>query len=52
MWSIRYSVGQPLTSSAPPYWCYKLNGATADLGISLQTMAPGDVVTWEYAGCA
>ena len=45
-------VGQPLDSSAPPYWCYKLNGETADLGISLQTMAPGDVVTWEYAGCA
>jgi hypothetical protein len=45
-------IGQPLDSSAPPYWCYKLNGATADLGISLQPMAPGDVVTWEYAGCA
>ena len=45
-------VGQPLTSSAPPYWCYKLNGASSDLGISAQTLAPGDVVTWEYAGCA
>ncbi|HUR25941.1 MAG TPA: DUF4430 domain-containing protein [Candidatus Thermoplasmatota archaeon] len=45
-------IGQPLDSSAPPYWCYKLNGESADLGISLQPMAPGDVVTWEYAGCA
>ncbi|HJQ93689.1 MAG TPA: DUF4430 domain-containing protein [Candidatus Thermoplasmatota archaeon] len=44
-------VGQPLDSSAPPYWCYKVNGESADLGISLQPMAPGDVVTWEYAGC-
>lgn len=45
-------VGQPLTASAPPYWCYTLNGETADLGISAQTLAPGDVVTWEFAGCA
>ncbi|MEK6975669.1 MAG: DUF4430 domain-containing protein [Candidatus Thermoplasmatota archaeon] len=45
-------VGQPLTASAPPYWCYTLNGETADLGISAQELAPGDVVTWEYAGCA
>lgn len=45
-------VGQPLDSSAPPYWCYKLNGATADLGISAQPLVPGDVVAWEYAGCA
>ncbi len=44
-------VGQPLTASAPPYWCYTLNGASADLGISAQTLAPGDVVTWEFAGC-
>lgn len=44
-------VGQPLDSSAPPYWCYKLNGESAGLGISLQPLAPGDVVTWEYAGC-
>jgi hypothetical protein len=45
-------VGQPLTSSAPPYWCYTLNGQTAELGISAQELAPGDIVTWEYAGCA
>lgn len=45
-------VGQPLTSDAPPWWCYKLNGQTSDFGISLQAIAPGDVVTWEFAGCA
>ena len=45
-------VGQPLSSEAPPYWCYKLNGETPDLGITLQPLTPGDVVTWEYAGCA
>ena len=45
-------VRQPLTSDAPPWWCYKLNGATSDFGISLQPLAPGDVVTWEFAGCA
>lgn len=45
-------VGQPLTASAPPYWCYKLNGQSSDLGISAQPLTPGDVVTWEYAGCA
>jgi len=44
-------VGQPLTAEAPPYWCYKLNGASASLGISTQTFAPGDDVTWEFAGC-
>lgn len=45
-------VGQPLTASAPPYWCYKLNGSSPDLGITLQAISPGDVVVWEYAGCA
>lgn len=45
-------VGQPLTSAAPPYWCYKLNDATADFGISLQEVAAGDTVTWEYGPCA
>ncbi len=44
--------GQPLTASAPPYWCYKLNGATADLGLTLQPVAPGDAIVWEFAGCA
>lgn len=45
-------IGQPLDSSLPPYWCYTLNGNSAELGISLQTVQPGDVVTWEYGTCA
>jgi hypothetical protein len=45
-------VTHPISSEAPPYWCYKLNGATAELGISLQAIQPGDIVKWEYAGCA
>lgn len=45
-------IGQPVSAAAPPYWCYKLNGKTSDFGISLQPVAPGDVVLWEYAGCA
>ena len=45
-------VGQPLSASAPPYWCYTLNGQTAELGISAQELAPGDIVKWEYGGCA
>jgi len=45
-------VGQPLTTEAPPYWCYKLDGTSADLGISLEPFQPGQVLTWEYAGCA
>lgn len=45
-------VGQPLSSALPPYWCYAINGDSAGvLGISLQTVAPGDVVTWEYSTC-
>lgn len=42
-------VGQPLDASAPPYWGYEVNGETADLGITLQPVAPNDVVSWEYA---
>ncbi len=45
-------VGQPLDASLPPYWCYKVNGESADFGISLMTVQPGDVVTWEYGACA
>lgn len=45
-------VGQPLTSSAPPYWCYQVNGETVDFGITLQPVQEGDVVTWEYGACA
>lgn len=45
-------IGQPVTAGAPPYWCYKVNGESADLGISLQTMTPGDTITWDYGACA
>jgi plastocyanin len=45
-------IGQPLDSSLPPYWCYTINGQSADLGISLQPVTPGDIVTWEYGACA
>ncbi|MEA3142754.1 MAG: hypothetical protein QOG31_78 [Thermoplasmata archaeon] len=44
-------VGAPLSNGTPPYWCYKLNGQSAGLGITLQPIAPGDTVTWEFAGC-
>jgi hypothetical protein len=45
-------IGQPLSSALPPYWCYKINGSSAELGISLQAVAPGDVITWDYGACA
>lgn len=45
-------VGAPISNGTPPYWCYKVNGEGAGLGITLQPVAPGDVVTWEFAGCA
>jgi hypothetical protein len=44
-------IGQPVDASLPPYWCYKVDGQTADFGISLQPLLPGQTVTWEYAGC-
>lgn len=45
-------VGQPLDSALPPYWCYMINGAYAQLGLTLQEVKPGDVVVWEYASCS
>lgn len=41
-------VGQPLSSEAPPYWGYKVNGETAPLGITAMEAHPGDVIRWEY----
>ena len=41
-------VGQPLTASAPPYWGYEVNGATAPLGITSMEAHPGDAIQWEY----
>jgi hypothetical protein len=45
-------IGQPVSASAPPYWCFKVNGQSSSFGITLQPVAPGDVVTWEYGACA
>ena len=44
--------GNPVTSALPPWWCYRVNGERADLGISLQPIAPGDVVAWDLGACA
>lgn len=44
-------VGNTLDAGDPPWWCYQLNGESADLGISLQQVAPGDVVTWDLGTC-
>lgn len=39
--------GSTLDSGEPPWWTLKVNGATADFGITLMPIAPGDTVTWE-----
>lgn len=39
-------VGNPVSSSAPPYWLYRVNGEDAQEGISTQPIVPGDVVEW------
>ncbi|HEX2066595.1 MAG TPA: DUF4430 domain-containing protein, partial [Candidatus Thermoplasmatota archaeon] len=44
-------VGAPLSNGTPPYWCYDVNGESASLGITLQPVAPGDTIRWEFAGC-
>ncbi len=43
--------GNPVTASLPPWWCYKVNGERVELGISLQPIAPGDVVSWDLGAC-
>jgi len=43
-------VGNPVTSSAPPYWLYKVNGSDAT-GMSLQVIEPADRVVWALS-CA
>lgn len=30
------------------YWVYRVNGVKASLGVSQQTIAPGDTITWSY----
>lgn len=42
--------GNPVTASAPPWWCYKVNGKSAD-GITIQVVRPGDVVDWNLGTC-
>jgi hypothetical protein len=42
--------GSPVSSDAPPWWCYTVNGESAD-GISIQPVAPGDVVAWTLGSC-
>lgn len=42
--------GSPITSDTPPWWCYDVNGASAD-GISIQRIEPGDEVDWNLGGC-
>ena len=44
--------GNPLTASAPPYWCYDINGEAASLGITLEPFTPGDTIRWELGACA
>lgn len=39
-------VGNSVSSSAPPYWLYRVNGEDAQEGISTQPVVPGDVVEW------
>lgn len=43
--------GNPLTASAPPYWCYDINGEPASLGITLEPFTPGDTIRWELGAC-
>ena len=42
--------GSPVSSDAPPWWCYEINGNSAD-GISIQPVAPGDVASWTLGSC-
>lgn len=39
-------VGNPVSSSAPPYWLYRVNGEDAPEGITTQPIVPGDAVEW------
>lgn len=42
--------GSPVSSDAPPWWCYEVNGGSAD-GISIQPVLPGDVISWALGSC-
>ncbi|HLE48261.1 MAG TPA: hypothetical protein VI818_08190 [Candidatus Thermoplasmatota archaeon] len=43
--------GNPVHSSAPPWWCYKVNDKAAD-GMSIQPVRPGDTVKWNLGTCS
>lgn len=41
--------GTPVSSSAPPWWTYSVNGEPASQGITFQPVAPGDVIAWRLS---
>lgn len=43
--------GSPLGSSAPPWWCFKVDGEHPETGISQQPFVPGSTVTWTLGTC-
>ena len=43
--------GNPVTASAPPWWCYGIEGRDSVLGITLEPFEPGMVVTWDLGTC-
>ena len=43
--------GNSVSASAPPWWCYSVNGKSAD-GISIQRIVPGDAVVWRLGTCS
>ena len=44
--------GNPVTASAPPWWCYGVEGRDSVLGITLEPFEPGMVVTWDLGTCS
>lgn len=43
--------GNPVTASAPPWWCYEIEGRDSILGITLEPFEPGMVMTWDLGTC-
>lgn len=44
--------GNPVSGSAPPYWCYTMNGSGEGVkGASIEAVQAGDVVTWYLGAC-
>lgn len=44
--------GNPVTASAPPWWCYGIEGRDSILGITLEPFEPGMVMTWDLGTCS